>query len=93
MLPTALTLNNPPGVRRYLQAVGKHQDVLRVGCAGNTQPIRASTLVFVATLGKGVRTFLYDALLYVARHERAPRVTPGWRAPTSLGRLHLGRPH
>ena len=44
--------------------------------SGTTQRIRATTPVQAATLGEGVRDFLFDAFLHVARHDRPPRATP-----------------
>ena len=44
--------------------------------SGTTERILATTLVQAATLGEGVRDFLFDAFLHVARHDRPPRATP-----------------
>ena len=54
---------------------------------GTTQRIRATTLVQVATLGEGVRDFLFNAFLNVARHDRPPRATPDGESPPPTGSL------
>ena len=53
--------------------------------SGTSTPIRAATLVQAATLGEGVRDFLFDAFLHVARHERPPRATPDGESPPPTG--------
>ena len=53
--------------------------------SGNTQRIRATTLVQAATLGEGVRDFLFDAFLHVARHDRPPVATPDGESPPPTG--------
>ena len=71
--------------------------------SGTTQRIRATTLVQAATLGEGVRDFLFDAFPHVARHDRPPRATPDgesppptgsriWLPPIDLGRHLVGHP-
>ena len=53
--------------------------------SGTSTCIRAATLVQAATLGEGVRDFLFDAFLHVARHNRPPRATPDGESPTPTG--------
>ena len=53
--------------------------------SGTTQRIRATTLVQAATLGEGVRDFLFDAFLHVARQDRSPRATPDGESPPPAG--------
>ena len=53
--------------------------------SGKTQRIRATTLVQAATLGEGVRDFLFDAFLHVARHDRPPVATPDGECPPPTG--------
>ena len=53
--------------------------------SGTTQRIRATTLVQVATLGEGVRDFLFDAFLHVARHDRPPRAALDGESPPPAG--------
>ena len=53
--------------------------------SGTTQRIRANTLVEAATLGEGVRDFLFDAVLHVAQHDRPPRTTPDGKSPPPTG--------
>ena len=71
--------------------------------SGTTQRIRATTLVQAATLGEGVRDFLFDAFLHVARHDRPPGATPDgesppptrsriWVPPIDWGRHLVGHP-
>ena len=59
--------------------------MLRLHTSGTTQRIRANTLVEAATLGQGVRDFLFDAFLHVARHDRPPRATPDGESPPPTG--------
>ena len=77
--------------------------MLRLHTSGTTQRIRANTLVRAATLGEGVRDFLFDAFLDVARHDRPPRATPDgdsppptgsriWVPPIDWGRHLVGHP-
>ena len=77
--------------------------MLRPHTSGTTQRIRANTLVRAATLGEGVRDFLLDAFLHVARHDRPPRATPDgggppptgswiWVPPIDWGRHLVGQP-
>ena len=56
--------------------------VLRGRCPGR---IRATILVQAATLGEGVRDFLFKAFLHVARHDRPPLATPDSKRPPSTG--------
>ena len=69
--------------------------------SGTTQGIQAATLVRAATLGEGVRGFLLNASLHVARHDRLPLATsdgegpppPGsgiWVPPIDWGRQLVG---
>ena len=53
--------------------------------SGTSTRIRATTLVQAATLGEGVRDFLFDAFLHVARHDRPPRATPDGESPSPTG--------
>ena len=53
--------------------------------SGTTQRTRATTLVQAATLGEGVRDFVIDAFLHVARHDRPPRATPDGESPPPAG--------
>ena len=53
--------------------------------SGTSTRIRAATLVQAATLGEGVRDFLFDAFLHVARHDRPPRATPDGESPPPTG--------
>ena len=55
--------------------------MLRLRTSGTTQRIRATTLVRATTLGEGVREFLFDAFVYVARHDRPPLATPDSESP------------
>ena len=93
-------LHNPAAVRQHLRGLGD-QEVLRLHTSGTTQRIRAITLVQAATLGEGVRDFLFDAFLHVARHDRHPRATSGgesapptgnrvWVPPIDWGRHLVG---
>ena len=77
--------------------------MLRLHTSGTTQRIRAATLVQAATLGEGVRDFLFDAFLHVARRERPPLATPDgesppppgdrvWVPPIDWGRHLVGHP-
>ena len=62
--------------------------------SGTSTRIRAATLVQEATLGEGVRDFLFDAFLHVAGHDRPPRATPDGESPPpiDLGRHLVGHP-
>ena len=51
----------------------------------HTQRIRAITRVQAAPLGEGVRDFLFDAFLHVARQDRPPRATPDGESPPPTG--------
>ena len=53
--------------------------------SGTSTRIRAATLVQAATLGEGVRDFLFDAFLHVAQHDRPPRATPDCESPPPTG--------
>ena len=77
--------------------------MLRLHTLGTTLRIRAATQVQAATLGEGVRDFLFDALLHVARHDRPPLATPDgesppppwnrvWVTPRDWGRHLVGHP-
>ena len=68
-------LHNPAAVQQHLRGLGD-QEVLRLHGSGTTQRIRAITLVQAATLGEGVRDFLFDAFLHVARHNPPPHAPP-----------------
>ena len=70
----------------------------------STQRIRATTLVQADTVGEGVRDFLFDAFLHVARHDRPPLATPDgesqppkgdrmWVPPIDWGRGHPDHPY
>ena len=59
--------------------------MLRLHTSGTTQRIRAATLVQAATLGEGVRDFLFDAFLHVARHDRPPLANPDSGRPCHTG--------
>ena len=59
--------------------------MLRLHTSSTTRRIRANTLVQAATLGEGVRDFLFDAFLHVARHDRPPRATPDGESPPPTG--------
>ena len=61
------------------------QEALRLHTSGTTQHIRASTLVQAADLGEGVRDFLFDAFLHVARQERPQLATPDGESPLTTG--------
>ena len=77
--------------------------MLYLRTSGTSTPIRAATLVQAATLGEGVRDFLFDAFLHVARHERPRRATPDgeslpptgsriWVPPIDWGQHLVGHP-
>ena len=77
--------------------------MLRPRTSGTTKCIRATTLVQAAALGEGVRNFLFNAFLHVARHDRPPLVTPDgesppptgspiWLPPINWGRHLVGHP-
>ena len=59
--------------------------MLRPHTSDTTQRIWATTLVQAATLGGGVRDFLFDAFLHVARHARPPLATPDGESPLPTG--------
>ena len=59
--------------------------MLHLRTCGTTQRIRATTLVQAATLGEGVRDFLFDAFFHVARHNRPPLATPDGESPPPTG--------
>ena len=59
--------------------------MLRLHTSGTTRRIRAITLVQAATLGEGVRDFLFDAFLHVARHDGPPFATPDSESPPPTG--------
>ena len=67
--------------------------MLRLRTSGTTQRIRATTLVQAVTLGEGVRDFLFDAFLHVARHNRPPLATADGQSPSPHGGSNLGAPH
>ena len=81
-------IHNPTGVRQYLRGL-RNQEVLRLYTSGTTQHIWEATLVQAATLGEGVRDFLFDAFLQVAKHDRphAPALTG---EPALHGKPNLG---
>ena len=56
--------------------------MLRLHTSGTTKSIWAATFVQAATLGEGVRDFLFNAFLHVARHESPPLATPDRESPT-----------
>ena len=89
-------------VRQHLRGLGE-QDARCLRTSGTSTRIRAATLVQAATLGEGVRDFLFDAFLHVARHDRPPRATPDgesppptrsriWVPPIDWGRHLVGHP-
>ena len=59
--------------------------MLRLHTSGTTQRIWGTTLVQAATLGEGVRDFLFDAFLHVARHDHPPLATPDGESPPPTG--------
>ena len=77
-------LHNPAVVRQHLRGLGD-QEVLRLHTPGTTQRIRAITLVQAATLGEGVRDFLIDAFLHVARYDRPPLANPDGESSPPTG--------
>ena len=77
-------LHNPAALRQHLRGL-RDQEVLRLHTSGTTQRIWAITLVQAATLGEGVRDFLFDAFLHVARHNRPPLATPDGESPPPTG--------
>ena len=77
-------LHNPEAVRQHLRGLGD-QEVLRLHTSGTTQRIRAATLVQAATLVEGVRDFLFDAFLQVARHDRPQLADPDGESPPPTG--------
>ena len=52
----------------------------------------SSTRIRAATLGEGVRDFLFDAFLHVAGHDRPPRATPDGESPPPTGSRIWGPP-
>ena len=77
--------------------------MLRLHTSGTPQRMGGTILVQAATLGEGVRDFLFDAFLHVARHHRPPLATPDgenllptrsriWVAPFDWGRHLVGHP-
>ena len=80
----ALHLHNPAAIPQHLRVLGD-QEVLRLHTSATTQRIWLATLVQAATLGEGVRDFLYDAFLHVARPERPPLATPESKSPPPEG--------
>ena len=77
-------VHNPAAVRQHLWGLGE-QDVLCLRTSGTSTRIRAATLVQAATLREGVRDFLFDAFLHVARHNPP-------HAPPQTARAHPPRP-
>ena len=77
-------LHNPAAVRQHLWGLGD-QEVLRPHTFGTTQRIQAITLVQAASLGEGVRDFLFDSFLHVDRHDRPPLATPDSESPLPTG--------
>ena len=77
-------LHNPAAVRQHLRGLGD-QEVLRLHTCGTTQRIRTATLLQAATLGEGVRDFLFDAFLHVARLDRPALATPDGENPPPTG--------
>ena len=67
----------PLGARRPGGATPQH--------LGTTKRIGPTTPVQAATLGEGVRDFLFDAFLHVARHDRPPLATPDGESPPPTG--------
>ena len=61
------------------------QEVLRLHTSGTTESIRAASLVQAADLGEGVRDFLFDAFLHVARHDRPSLAAPDGQSPPPTG--------
>ena len=59
--------------------------MLRLHTSGTTQRIRAATVVPAATLEEGVRDFLFDAFLHIARYDRSPLATPDGESPPPTG--------
>ena len=78
-------LHNPAAVRQHLRGLGEHDVVLCLRTSGTSTRIWAATLVQAATLGEGVRDFLFDTFLHVARHDRPPRATPDSKSPPPTG--------
>ena len=81
---TPYALHNPAAVRQHLRGL-REQDVLCLRTSGTTQRIQATTLVQAATPWEGVRDFLFDAFLHVARHDCPPRATPDGERPPPTG--------
>ena len=71
-------VHNPAAVLQHLRGLGD-QEVLRLHTSGTTERIQA------ATLGRGVRDFLFDAFVHVARHDRPPLATPDGESPPLTG--------
>ena len=59
--------------------------MLRLPTPGTTQRIQATTLVQAATLGEGVRDFLFNAFRHVARHDCPPLASPDGESPSPTG--------
>ena len=59
--------------------------MLRLRTSGTTERIQAPTLVQAATLGKGVRDFLFAAFFHIARQDRPPLATPDGESPPPTG--------
>ena len=77
-------LHHPAAVTQHLRGLGD-QEVLRLHTSGTTQRILAATLVQAATRGEGVRDFLLDVFLHIARHDRPPLATPDGESPPPTG--------
>ena len=99
--PTTFALHRPPVVQQRLQAADGHQEVLRLRTFWTIQPIWLAALVQGATSAQGIRDFILDAFLHVARQEGATLATPNSErplpergehlsAPVSWGRQHVG---
>ena len=85
----------PPCRETVPPSRGRAQRSAAICCSGSSQPIRAGTLVQAATLGKGVRDFLYNSFLYSARQDGPPCATPDGERPLPPRprRPHLGAPN
>ena len=59
--------------------------MLRLRTSSSAQAIRAATLVEAATLGEGIRDFIFNAFLRVARYKRPPLATPNGKCPPHPG--------
>ena len=82
--PNPTPCTTPAAVRQHLSGLGD-QEVLRLCTSGTTQHVRAINLVQAATLWEGIRDFLFDAFLHVARHDRPLLATPDGRARPPQG--------